>query len=257
MNHRRINSLDKLDIDKWNWQWFMDSIIQYFSIFDPKPFPIPPLFLNKEEFIGNKKESIARTFTWACQTRKIWKARAVCVDADKRASVLNFVATPNCHYDLPFFGADFVTLPAGHLLALDLQPALKNDLTHTENVWKRLIPIHKKWQSLLPYGGPIPIEAKPFFSPGFLWTRIPLGSEGDRILEEVLKPAFIDYLDLYIDLINQSKEVEEQRAFQILQGQRHYMNYRAKKDPARAMLQNFYGKEWTEEYINRVLFDLE
>ena len=35
------------------------------------------------------------------------------------------------------------------------------------------------------------------------------------------------------------------------------MNYRAKKDPARGMLESFYGKDWTEEYINKVLFDLE
>jgi phycoerythrobilin:ferredoxin oxidoreductase len=36
--------------------------------------------------------------------------------------VLNFVIFPQLNYDLPFFGADLVTLPGGRLIALDMQP---------------------------------------------------------------------------------------------------------------------------------------
>ncbi|HHP7231582.1 MAG TPA: phycoerythrobilin:ferredoxin oxidoreductase, partial [Xenococcaceae cyanobacterium] len=43
----------------------------------------------------------------------------------------------------------------------------------------------------------------------------------------------------------------------ILQAQRHYINYRATKDPARGMFTRLYGSEWTEEYIHGFLFDLE
>ena len=42
------------------------------------------------------------------------------MSAGSAASVLNFVINPNSTYDLPFFGGDLVTLPSGHLLALDL-----------------------------------------------------------------------------------------------------------------------------------------
>jgi len=43
----------------------------------------------------------------------------------------------------------------------------------------------------------------------------------------------------------------------VLNGQKKYMRYRAKKDPARGMLRGFFGNEWTESYINNILFDLQ
>ncbi|MBW4518070.1 MAG: hypothetical protein KME11_22975 [Timaviella obliquedivisa GSE-PSE-MK23-08B] len=36
-----------------------------------------------------------------------------------------------------------------------------------------------------------------------------------------------------------------------------YLHYRAEKDPARGMVNRFYGSEWTEEHIHRLSFDLE
>ena len=155
------------------------------------------------------------------------------------------------------FGADLVTLPAGHLLALDLQPALKTDAQHTKGVWDRLLPIFERWQQRLPGGGPIPEEAQPYFSPGFLWTRIPLGSEGDALIEEAVKPAFRDYLELYLQLVQEAEEVSSERSAELLAGQKRYTAYRAEKDPARGMLTRFHGSEWTEAYIHGVLFDLD
>ena len=108
-----------------------------------------------------------------------------------------------------------MTLPAGHLLALDLQPALKTDAQHTKGVWDRLLPIFERWQQRLPGGGPIPEEAQPYFSPGFLWTRIPLGSEGDALIEEAVKPAFRDYLELYLRLVQEAEEVSSERSAEL------------------------------------------
>jgi len=258
MHHIRTQSLDSIGMPEWPWNQFMDIIINSLSEFRLKSCSIPNDFIQKEALFGSKANlHQVKTVTWACQTEKIRKARAVCVDAGKSASVLNFVIVPlNC-YDLPFFGADFVTLPSGHLLALDLQPALKNDISHTAKVWEELIPIHHKWQSLLPSGGSIPLEAKPFFSPGFLWSRVPLGKEGEVLIKNVLMQAFRDYISLYIRLINKASRVSKERSLEILSGQKLYMNYRANKDPARGMLGRFYGHDWTEKYINNVLFDLE
>jgi len=36
--------------------------------------------------------------------------------------VLYFVIVPDLNFDWPFFGADWVTLPGGHLITLDMQP---------------------------------------------------------------------------------------------------------------------------------------
>ncbi|RPF80973.1 MAG: phycoerythrobilin:ferredoxin oxidoreductase, partial [Synechococcus sp. TMED20] len=105
-------------------------------------------------------------------------------------------------------------------------------------------------------GGPIPEEAQPYFSPAFLWTRLPLGEEGDRIIESIVRPAFNDYLNLYLELTSEAEAVSAERQQHLLAGQRRYTTYRAEKDPARGMLTRFHGGEWTEAYIHNVLFDL-
>jgi len=251
------SSLDPVVLEGWRWQPFLNHAIEALRPLQPVAYPIEERFLRCEGVTGSKAQPVGvTTATWACSTEKLRQVRAACVEAGGAASVLNFVCNPSCIFDLPFFGADLVTLPSGHLIALDLQPALKTDSLHTALVWERLMPVFNQWKGVLPSGGPIPTEAEPYFSPGFLWTRLPLGSEGDSLIESAVFPAFVAYLDLYLDLVTQATPVEEHRREQLLAGQQHYVAYRAEKDPARGMLTRFHGSEWTEAYIHQVLFDL-
>tara|TARA_Y100001968_G_scaffold309886_1_gene330270 strand:- start:54993 stop:55769 length:777 start_codon:yes stop_codon:yes gene_type:complete len=257
MNNQRKNSIEDIKLSNWTWEPFLKKVQNELKIFKPKPYPISLEYLDKKSSLETLKKTIElKASTWACSTNKFRQVRAACIDAKNLASVFNLLFTPLNNFELPFFGADFVTLPNGHLLALDLQPALKSDKEHTEKVWDKLIPIHTKWQSLLPAGGPIPKDAQEYFSPGFLWTRIPLSSNSDEIIKLVIKPAFDEYLSLYLNLAKEAEEVDFERSMFILKGQKSYMDYRAYKDPARSMLQRFFGNTWTEEYIKKVLFDL-
>jgi len=256
--HLRTSSLDPVQIPGWRWQPCLDTAVAAIETLKPNPYPVAETFLQKEGSTGSKAKPVpVTTATWACSTDKLRQVRCACVEAGAAASVLNFVINPSCRFDLPFFGADLVTLPNGHLLALDLQPVDKSDPDHTLPVWERLLPIFERWRAELPDGGPLPEEAQPYFSPAFLWTRIPLGAAGDELIERVIRPAFADYLQLYLSLVNQAKPVDDDRASLLLSGQKRYTTYRAEKDPARGMLTRFYGSEWTESYIHGVLFDLE
>ena len=251
------NSLDHFVMQGWRWQPFLDHAITALKPYEPRPYPVANEFLHQQTLSGSKSKPVSvTTRTWACSTRYLRQVRAACVEATPAAAVLNFVINPSSEYDLPFFGADLVTLPSGHLIALDLQPALKTDYVHTRQVWQRLVPLYEKWQQPLPEGGPIPEEAQPFFSPGFLWTRIPLGNAGDQLIAEAVMPAFVDYLDLFLSLLVGAQPVDASRQAELLAGQQRYTAYRAAKDPARGMLGRFYGREWTERYIHEVLFDL-
>lgn len=250
-----MNALAPLDLEEWLWQPVFNDMIDLLSPFQLEDYDIPVEFLYKKAVSGSSRKPIeVTTSTWACKFNKIKQIRAACIQCHKTFSVFNLVIKPSIDYNLPFFGADFVTLANGHLLALDLQPVLKNERFHTEDVWSKLLPIHHRWQSLLPDGGDIPIEAKPYFSPGFLWTRLPLGSESDSIIEAVIRPAFREYLSLYLQLVSKSQKVSREISLKLLDGQRSYLNYRSKKDPARGMLTRFYGNDWTEDYIQKVLF---
>ena len=258
MQSNRNNSLDPISISNWRWAYFLDETIKAFSIFQPSPYPINNDFLCRESFFGSSSNP-KKVFleTWGLKTERIRQARCACLQAGEITSVMNLVITPLNNYDLPFFGADFVTLPNGHLIALDLQPALKDDINHTQHVWDKLQSIHSKWQSKLPSGGDIPSEARRYFSPAFLWSKIPLGEEGDKLISQIIKPAFDAYLDCFLDLVRDAKMISNERSFKILNGQKEYMRYRAEKDPARGMLRGFFGELWTESYINNILFDLK
>jgi phycoerythrobilin:ferredoxin oxidoreductase len=253
----QTSSLHPVAIDGWRWAPFLDHAVEALQPLQPRAYPIEASYLRREGATGSKAQPVrVVTATWACSTDKLRQARAACVEAGSAASVLNFVINPSSCFDLPFFGADLVTLPSGHLIALDLQPALKTDERHTSEVWQRLLPIWEEWQQRLPEGGPIPPEAEPYFSPGFLWTRLPLGEEGDQLIHSAVFPAFVAYLDLYLQLVAEATPVTEARHQELLAGQRRYVAYRAEKDPARGMLTRFHGAEWTESYIHGVLFDL-
>ena len=242
---------------QWKWSKFLHLSIQTFSKVQPSVYPIPEEFLYKTAVFGSKSRPCnAKTTTWSCRSKQHRHIRAACIDAGASASVFNFLVIPSYGYDLPFFGADLVTLPSGHLLALDLQPALKTDKLHTERIWDRLIPLHASWQTLLPSGGDIPHEAKQYFSPGFLWTRLPLGPVGDDLISKVIFPAYQQYLQLFMELSIEAKKVSDGRSKLLVDGQRRYLRFRAQKDPARGMLQRFYGPQWTESYIKNVLFTL-
>ena len=258
MLSNRNNSLEPISISNWRWAYFLDETIKAFSTFQTRPYPIDNDFLFRESFFGsssNPKKVILET--WGLKTEKIRQARCACLQAGEITSVMNLVISPFNNYDLPFFGADFVTLPNGHLIALDLQPALTDDMIHNQYVLGKLKSIHANWQSKLPSGGDIPSEARQYFSSSFLWSKIPLGEEGDTLISQVIKPAFDEYLDFFLDLVINANRISPERSSKLLNGQKKYMRYRAEKDPARGMLKSFFGDLWTEHYINNILFDLK
>ena len=98
--------------------------------------------------------------------------------------VLNFVIFPDPAYDLPALGADLVSLPGGHLVAIDLHPMLPPE-AHAAKYLPRVEPLHAQYKESLPWGGDLPEEARPFFSPAALWSRLPRTTEGTATLRGV------------------------------------------------------------------------
>ncbi|MCC3433258.1 MAG: phycoerythrobilin:ferredoxin oxidoreductase, partial [Microcoleus sp. PH2017_04_SCI_O_A] len=220
------------------YQPFLDYAIPLLrERLDLAPYPIPAGFEKKECITGKgKKEQLVVTTSYAFQSPKLRQIRAAHVEGGDALQVLNFVIFPQINYDLPFFGADLVTLPGGHLIALDMQP-LFHDAAYQKQYSEPILPIFNKYQKDLPWGGDFPEEAKPFFSPAFLWTR-PKETEA---VQTLVFDAFKDYLQAYLDLVDRAQPVtDSQRLVEILQAQRNYINYRAAKDPARGMFLRFY-----------------
>jgi len=188
--------------------------------------------------------------------------------------VLNLVLFPNKSYELPIFGADLVSLPGNkHLVAIDFQPLRTEGLILPISFQKRLEETHNKYKHSFPWGGDIPPQAKRFFSPYALWTRIgsyPKSKEtGEaastvvadtheaavQVIQTHVQQAFKDYLDLYLDLVVASRfNTCEKTTSQLEQGHVAYVDYRRTNDPARPLLKRLYGEEWSEALIETVLF---
>ncbi|AOY83636.1 phycoerythrobilin:ferredoxin oxidoreductase [Moorena producens JHB] len=238
------------------YQPFLDYAIAYLKErLDLQHYPIPPGFERKFATVGKgKKQQDVLTTSYAFAAPKIRQIRAAHVQGGTALQVLNFVIFPQLNYDLPFFGADLVTLPGGHLIALDMQPLFRDDPAYQACYTEPILPIFKAHQQHLPWGGDFPEEATPFFSPAFLWTR----PKETEVVENRVFAAFKDYLTAYLDFVDQAELITDSEHLEaIKEAQLRYLGYRAEKDPARGMFQRFYGSEWTEEYIHGFLFDLE
>jgi phycoerythrobilin:ferredoxin oxidoreductase len=108
---------------------FLDTAIATLKaqLRDFAPYPIPAGFESKSGVMGGKQAAPVLTTSYGFQSGKLRQIRAAHVQGGAALQVLNFVIFPHLNYDLPFFGADLVTLPGGHLIALDLQPLFRDD----------------------------------------------------------------------------------------------------------------------------------
>ncbi|MDY7013165.1 MAG: phycoerythrobilin:ferredoxin oxidoreductase [Cyanobacteriota bacterium] len=238
------------------YQPFLDwAIAQLQDRLDLQPYPIPAGFESKSAIVGKgKHQNEVLTTSYGYQAPKLRQIRAAHVQGGSALQVLNFVIFPHLNCDLPFFGADLVTLPGGHLIALDMQPLFRDDPAYQAKYTQPILPIFESYRQHLPWGGDFPEEARPFFSPAFLWTR----PQDTEIVQTYVFDAFKDYLQAYLDFVDRAEPITDSQSLAAIeQAQRRYIHYRAEKDPARGMFARFYGPEWTEEYIHGFLFDLE
>lgn len=231
-----------------------DAIAQITEHLDLSPYPIPEGFERKSAISGKgKRQAEVLTTSYAFQSPKLRQIRAAHVQGGQALQVLNFVIFPQLNYDLPFFGGDLVTLPGGHLIALDMQPLFQTE-EYQAKYTTPILPIFNTYKDELEWGGDFPEEAQAFFSPAFLWTR----PSEDSVVETTVFEAFKAYLAAYLTLVNQAEAITDtEHLARIHDAQLKYLRYRAEKDPARGMFNRLYGSEWTEEYIHGFLFDLE
>jgi len=216
---------------------------------------IPSEYSYKDSTYGSKKsKKNVNLSTWGVTHKKrIQFARAVCINSPNY-SVLNFLIIPNTIYNIPFFGVDFVSLPNSHLLVLDFQPSLKIQNQYNNELIEKLIKLKNGCHSSLPLGEKMSEDVARFFSPGLIWSKLPKEERSDFLIANQLYTSFKEYLDLYLEILFESKEVNIELQKELINGQNNYLNFRRDNDPARPMLSSLFGKEFTESLIKEVLF---
>jgi len=163
--------------------------------------------------------------------------------------VLNLVVMPSNSSSLPVLGIDLVSLPGNrHLLLLDAQPMTHPNLF--EDQWKEWYTSNVACNPNFPWGGDFPEPVQQYVSKYALWTRLQGSEDPVSIIQKDVWDAFVDHLDIYLDLLKNCDTSDVQG----LNQQSGYLEYRRNTDPAKPMLNALYGSEWTDQVLDKVLF---
>ncbi len=239
----------------WRWHNFLKYLTYNLSKYNCSEKIIPSEYSYKDSTYGSKKsKKNVNLSTWGVSHKKrIQFARAVCINSPNY-SVLNFLIIPNNIYNVPFFGVDFVSLPNSHLLVLDFQPSLKIENQYSNKLIKQLIELKTRCHSSLPLAERMSDDVARFFSPGVIWSKLPKEERSDFLIANQLYTSFKEYLNLYLEILFESREANLQLQKELINGQNNYLKYRRDNDPARPMLLSLFGTEFTESLIKEVLF---
>jgi len=239
----------------WRWHNFLKYLTNNLIKHNCLEKIIPSEYSYKDSTYGSKKsKKFVNLFTWGVTHKKrIQFARAVCISSPNY-SVLNFLIIPSTIYNVPFFGVDFVSLPNSHLLVLDFQPSLKIENQYSKKLLEQLIRLKTSCHSSLPLAEKMSKDVARFFSPGLIWSKLPKEESSDFLIDNQLYTSFKEYLNLYLEILFESREVKIELQKELINGQNNYLNYRRDNDPARPMLSSLFGKEFTESLIKEVLF---
>lgn len=165
----------------------------------------------------------------------------------KNLDILHCVMFPHVDFDLPIFGVDIV---AGRGLIsaaiVDLSP-VSPDRTLPTEYSKRLRQLPSPQfteRRILPAWGDI-------FSEFCLFVRPTNRQEEVAFLNQVTQ-----YLYIHCQLASQAIPINSLgKQSEILAGQRRYCSQQQKNDKTRRILERAFGSEWTEHYLQTMLFD--
>jgi len=242
--------------NEWRWSKFQKYIIYKLDQYDFQEYKIPLEYSYRESSYGSRKNNKnAIICTWAGQNNRINFCRSVCIDSPSYC-VLNFLIIPKSKYNIPFLGIDFVSLPNYHLIVLDFQPSLHISKQFDRDLLKELLIIKNEFHQKVPLASKMSEQIAKFFSPGVIWSKLPKEEISENLISNNLYLTFQKYLDLYLNILLRAEEVEIEVQKEISNGQKHYLEYRRSKDPARPMLKVLFGETFTESLINNLLFKI-
>ena len=181
------------------------------------------------------------------QTPQFRKLHLELAQVGNNLDILHCVMFPHPNYNLPLFGVDIVAGKKGISAAIvDLSPVNSQRVLPIayQKVLRKLPQVDFSQQRDLPQWGDIFSEFCLFVKP----------------VNQLEEAAFLDHVKTFLKLHCQisltAKPVESQDLeAEILAGQNYYCNQQRQNDKTRRVLEQSFGKEWTERYLITMLFD--
>jgi len=243
--------------NEWRWSKYLNYLLSKSKEYKFTEKEILPKFSYSESLYGAKKnKKIVNLFNCAAYSERVKLSRALCINSPDYA-VLNFLIIPESIFNMPFFGLDFVSLPGYHLLVLDFQPSIELERQFKKEWLDKLLKIKNNFYHQFPFNQEMSQEFSKFFSPASILIKLSKQAESDYLISNHLFDVFREYCNLYFDLLYTTKKVDDNLKSEIAKGQNFYLRFRKDKDPARPMLYNLFGSDFTETLLTDILFKFE
>ena len=140
---------------------FLDSMFAIFAEYgiELEPYPVADELRHRSVTSGSaanpRKVELSLQ---AHRSAKLRHIRAAHIQGGDGLQVLNICLFPHLEFALPTFSADLVTLPGGHLIAIDCQPNDPSAPPDTDS--ERLARLYTEHRQRLPDGGPVADEVR-------------------------------------------------------------------------------------------------
>ena len=209
---------------------------------DVKPLSVDPKSRKIYSNLNNEELLIVNEFYQAKGFRKLHLEVA---KLGKSLQILHCVFFPDPCYQIPIFGVDLVITSNNISAAIvDLSPVTKEPSKLIEsNIDLINIPKFKEPRDLPEWGG--------IFSPYVCFIR-PV----DFFEEKLFLKLIEDYLSILFSLLPSISPDKSDSISTIerLNYQKRYCLHQKRNDKTRAILTNYFGSSWANEYIDDILF---
>ncbi|CEJ42415.1 phycocyanobilin:ferredoxin oxidoreductase [Umezakia ovalisporum] len=181
------------------------------------------------------------------QTLQFRKMHLELAKVGNMLDILHCVMFPRPEYDLPMFGCDVVggrgqiSAAIADLSPVDLEGKLPSSYYGKLSA---LVGLNFAQPRDLPEWGHI-------FSEFCIFVRPSSPEEETRFVNRVQ-----EFLEIHCTQAMASSPVDPEKSLQILAGQRNYCTQQQQNDKTRRVLEKAFGKDWAENYMTTVLFDL-
>lgn len=222
-----------------------DAIIAYWGDYlELSPYNLPEGLGYVEGRLEGEKLRIENR---CYQTPQFRKMHLELAKIGKHLDILHCVMFPRHAYTLPMFGCDIVS-GKGQISAaiVDLSPV---------NAGKSLSASYRQELLALPqvsfsHHRQLPAWAD-IFSEFCLFIRPNNRAEEEQFLTRVER-----LLDIHCGQAINAQPVSKQEQVLNLEGQNYYCTKQQKNDKTRRVLEKAFGREWADNYMSSVLFDL-
>ncbi len=211
-----------------------------------KPQPIP---IGLEKCLAINGEGVIRSWLWKLPGFRRW--RVTRLDAGRNLQVLNSVAYPEYINEQPLMGIDLLWFgKASKLVAvMDFQPLIQ-DKAYFDKYFDGLKLLRNRFPEFSNQEIMRSFDPHQYFSPWLLFCR-----GGIEQTNGLISEAFSAFLDSYWSLQEISNTSSSKiRPGEVKRLQIAYEQYSSERDPAHHLFTSYFGKQWSERFLQEFLF---